>query len=45
MAMLDSGTTSNFINQTVLKKLDFRASVSIMQAFYMLFDHALRMYN
>ena len=43
--MLDSGATSNFTNQTFLKKLDLETSVPILQAFCMLFGYALRIYN
>ena len=43
--MLDSGATSNFIDQTLLKKLDLGTSEPILQAFCILSDHALRTYN
>ena len=44
-AMLDNKATSNFIDQTLLKKLDLRTGTPIIQAFRTLFGHALRIYN
>ena len=43
--MLDSRATSNFIDQTLLKKLNLGTDVPITQAFCTLFGHALRTYN
>lgn len=44
-AILDSGATSNFINQTFLKELDLGTGKPILRAFCTLFGHALRTYN
>lgn len=44
-AMLDSGATSNFIDQTLLEELDLGIGVPITRAFRTLSGHALRTYN
>ena len=43
--MLDSGAISNFIDQTLLKKLNLGTGVPILQAFCTLSGHALKIYN
>ena len=45
MAILNSRTTSNFIDQTLLKELDLETSVPILRAFCTLSNHALKTYN